>query len=189
MKKLFISLLVLCSLPAFADAKNLTLGETLSLYFTEIFPSTGQEITSINLKYNDIGANPTLRSALQRGIYYGMMPNSDGNLKPSTSRTDRAFVQLLRARFGVDTVGDLSNLTQVDYEAYMSDIRKSYAYRLMQSINQNTMKDVIQQPSAAPGFNETENYYILDEVYAALYQGYLHSEDIDDADLVYAATE
>ncbi len=117
------------------------------------------------------------------------MPNTDANLKPSTDMTDRAFVQLLRAHFGVDAVGDLTSLTQSDYDQYMTDIRKSYAYRLMQSINQNTMKEIIQQPSAAPAFDEAENYHILDEVYAALHEGYLHSSGIDDTDLVYAATE
>ncbi len=66
MKKFLFALLAIACLPVFADAKNLTLGETLSLYFTEIFPATGQEIDRITLKYNDIGANSTLRSALQR---------------------------------------------------------------------------------------------------------------------------
>lgn len=131
MKKFFIAFLLLLSLPVFAAEKNLSFGDTMTLYFTEIFPTVDQDIDDIIVKFSDIGLRHSLRSALQRGIYYGMMPNTDVPLNPDTMMTDRAFAQILRLHFGTEITGDTSSLTMSDYERYMQPIRTSYAYRLL----------------------------------------------------------
>ncbi len=55
MKKLIIALLFLSVSGVFAAPKNLTVGETLTLYFNEIFPDTSEEINDIMVNYGDIG--------------------------------------------------------------------------------------------------------------------------------------
>ena len=170
MKKFLITLLALSFLPVFADTKNLSFGETLTLYFTEIFPVSGGDIQNVIIKYSDVGNSPNLRSALQRGIYYGMMPNTDTQLKPGTVMTDRAFAQLLQSHFGTEVTGDTSVLTSTDYEKYMTSIRKSYAYRLLRSINQNTMDDLVEQSTTNLPLGDADKYHVLDEVYSIIRQ-------------------
>lgn len=189
MKKFLVIFLALSFLPAFADVKNLSFGETLTLYFTEIFPSGGGQIDNVIVKYSDITNSQNLRSALQRGIYYGMMPNTDTRLKPETVMTDRSFAQLLQSHFGIEATGDTSALTNADYNRYMMHIRDSYAYKLLQSINQNTMDEIVATPAATPAISDADKYHVLDEVYATIRQGYLHADDAKDSDLLYAATE
>lgn len=56
MKKLIIALLLLSVSGVFAAPKNLTIGETLTLYFNEIFPDESEEINDIMVNYGDIGS-------------------------------------------------------------------------------------------------------------------------------------
>jgi len=69
------------------------------MYFTEIFPTLTPEISNVTVKYSGIGTRSGLRGALQRGIYYEMLPNSAATLRPDEPMSDRAFSQLLRHHF------------------------------------------------------------------------------------------
>jgi len=57
MKKLFlVPFLIFFIIPSFSFAeKNLTVGETLTMYFSELFPNLTPEINSVTLKFNGIG--------------------------------------------------------------------------------------------------------------------------------------
>jgi hypothetical protein len=55
MKKLILILFLVSVSGVFAAPKNLTVGETLTLYFNEIFPDTSEEINDIMVNYGDIG--------------------------------------------------------------------------------------------------------------------------------------
>lgn len=189
MKKLIIALLLLSVSGVFAVPKNLTVGETLTLYFNEIFPDESEEINDIMVNYGDIGSRTGLRSALQRGIYYGMLPNTSAHLKPDTIMTDRAFALLLKRHFGVKVSSDLSPLTTEDYEKYMTDIRISYVYSFLQAINQNTLATVLQPALPMPRIAEAEKYHILDDVYSIIRQNHLNTATITDKDLLYGAAE
>lgn len=139
MKKLLSLVILSLSLfayPVFAEEERvLTLGETLTLYFTEIFPTLTPEINDVTVKYNGIGNRSGLRGALQRAIYYDMLPNSAVTLRPDEPMSDRAFSQLLRRHFGTRVTADESSLTLADYEGLMVTIRSSFAYRLLQLMN------------------------------------------------------
>ena len=74
----------------------MTLGDTLTLYFSELFPVVNQEVNSVVVKYSGISNRYALRSALQRGIYYGMIPNASTELDPDRPMNDRSFSQLLK---------------------------------------------------------------------------------------------
>lgn len=189
MKKLILALFLFSVSGVFAAPKNLTIGETLTLYFNEIFPDESEEIRSIMVNYGDIGGRTGLRSALQRGIYYGMLPNTSAYLKPDTIMTDRAFVLLLKRHFGVKFSSDFSPLTTEDYEKYMTDIRLSYVYSFLQAINANTLDTVIQPALPAPHVSEAEKYHILDDVYSTLRQNHLNNATLSDKDLLYGAAE
>lgn len=71
----------------------------------------------------------------------------------------------------------------------MHDIRDSYAYRLLQSINQNSLGALVQPDQADISLREANKYHILDDVYGIIKTDYLRQSDVSDADLVYAATE
>lgn len=81
------------------EEKALTLGDTLTLYFTEIFPNLTPAISDVTVKYSGIGNRAQLRGALQRAIYYDMLPNSAVKLSPDAPMSDRTFSQLLRRHF------------------------------------------------------------------------------------------
>ncbi len=69
------------------------------MYFTEIFPHLTPEINNVTVKYSGVGNRSGLRAALQKAIYYGMLPNSAVELTPDREMSDRAFSQLLRRHF------------------------------------------------------------------------------------------
>lgn len=80
-------------------AQDLTIGDTLTLYFSELFPIVYTTHNDIVLKYTDVGNKPGLRSALQRGIYYGMTANTNSAITPENPMTDKIFAALLKKHF------------------------------------------------------------------------------------------
>lgn len=54
MKKIIALFFLTLTFTAFSDENALTFGETLTLYFSEIFPSATRETDNITVKYNDI---------------------------------------------------------------------------------------------------------------------------------------
>lgn len=191
----FIFFLSFTLSPVFADEKNMTLGDTLTLYFSELFPVVNQEVNGVVVKYSGISNRYALRSALQRGIYYGMIPNASTELDPDRPMNDRAFAQLLKKHFGLEISADLSPLTLVDYQQYMLSIRLSYAYQLIQELNKGVVKGVetseTTHDSAPEGdrLSTADNYYVLDSVYSILHDNYLKSKNINEKELIYSATE
>ncbi len=193
MKKLIILIftlsLGLTSPVSFAEQKNLTLGETLTLYFTEIFPTLTPEVNNVTVKYSGIGTRTGLRGALQRAIYYDMLPNTASTLQPDTPMSDRSFSQLLRHHFWTRIATDDSQLTLEDYERFMATIRTSFAYRTLRLMNtpvENTA------PVAAPSeskLSQADNYYLLENIYNLLQQNYLRGEKFNETELIYGAAE
>ena len=173
----------------------MTLGDTLTLYFSELFPVVNQEVNSVVVKYSGISNRYALRSALQRGIYYGMIPNASTELDPDRPMNDRSFSQLLKKHFGLEIYADLSPLTLVDYQQYMASIRLSYSYQLIQELNKGVVKGVetseTTHNSALEGgrISTADNYYVLDSVYSILHDNYLKSKNINEKELIYSATE
>lgn len=194
MKKLLIwislAVLGLHTPLGFALEKNLTVGETLTLYFSEIFPNLTEEINDVIVKYSGVGNRAGLRTALQKAIYYGMLPNTAMALDPDRPMSDRAFSQLLRKHFGVRLPSDDTLLTQEDYETFMVPLRTSFAYRVLQLLNtpESTMVSEEVTPSESR-FSNADNYYLLEQVYSVLKDNYLSEEKFNQADLIYGATE
>lgn len=191
MKKLILLLTVvslgLFSYPVFADEERvLTLGETLTLYFTEIFPNLTPEINDVTVKYSGIGSRSGLRGAMQRAIYYDMLPNSAVTLRPDEPMGDRAFSQLLRRHFGTRVTADESSLTLADYERFMVTIRSSFAYRLLQLMNapeENTPAEI--PASSSSKLSQSNNYYLLENIYSILQENYLRGQKFSESDLIY----
>jgi carboxyl-terminal processing protease len=192
MKKL-LSILILSSffcLPTSYAEKNFSLGETLTLYFSELFPNTVSEINNVTLKYSGIGNRNGLRVALQKAVYYGMLSNTAHELHPDSEMSDRAFCDLLRRHFGVRLTCDTSSLTLSDYEAFMVTIRTSFAYRLLHLMN--TPEISIVQDESVPESSKlanANNYYLLEKVYSILQESYLRGEKFDQSSLIYGAAE
>ena len=192
MKKLFIVPFLLYFLvPSLTFAeKSMTVGETLTMYFSELFPNTLPEINNVTLKYSGIGNRTGLRTALQKAIYYDMLPNSAVEITPDREMTDRAFAQLLRRHFGVRLSGDESPLTQSDYDALMVTIRASFAYRLLRLMNDPedtpAQADTIPESSKLSNAN---NYYLLEKIYSILQENYLKGDKFKDSELIYWAAE
>lgn len=192
MKKLFlVPFLIFCIIPSLSFAeKNLTVGETLTMYFSELFPNLTPEINSVTLKFNGIGNRTGLRAALQKAVYYGMLPNSTTEMAPDREMTDRAFSQLLRRHFGVRLASDESALTQSDYDAFMVTIRASFAYRLLRLMNapdeNTTQAETIPESSKLSNAN---NYYLLEKIYSILKENYLRNDKFNDSELIYGAAE
>jgi len=134
MKKTFLSLFLLLS-STFALAQDLTVGDTLTLYFSELFPVVYTSHNEVVLKYTDIGNKPVLRSVLQRGIYYGMVSNTSAAIKPDNLMTDKMFSALLKKHFGIEIAADSSILTLSEYQNFMKSVRLSFAYTLLKKIN------------------------------------------------------
>lgn len=168
----------------------MTVGETLTMYFSELFPNIVPEITNVTLKYSGIGNRNGLRVALQKGIYYGMLPNSAVDLNPDREMTDRAFSQLLRRHFGVRMASDDSVMTQSDYDTFMATIRLSFAYRLLHLMN--TPEETITQTESVPEsskLSNANNYYLLERIYSILQESYLKGEKFNESELIYGAAE
>jgi len=194
MKKIILSLLLSLSFLGnsvfAAEDRVLTLGETLNLYFTEIFPNLTPEIADVTVKYGGIGNRSGLRGALQRAIYYDMLPNSAAILRPDEPMSDRAFSQLLRRHFGTRVTADESSLTFADYERFMVTIRLSFAYRLLGLMNtpeENTPP--AQMPASGSKLSQSNNYYLLENVYSILQENYLRGEKFNETELIYGAAE
>lgn len=176
MKKLFFvpCLIFFLATPLGFAEKSMTVGETLTMYFSELFPNINPEINNVTLKYSGIGNRNGLRTALQKGIYYGMLPNSAVEMTPDREMTDRAFAQLLRRHFGVRLSSDESALTQSDYDTFMVTIRASFAYRLLRLMN--TPEETTIQTESVPEsskLSNANNYYLLEKIYSILQESYL----------------
>lgn len=189
MKKI---LLLLCLLlgSGFAFAKDLTVGDTLTLYFNELFPVVYTNHNDIVLKYTDIGNKPWLRSALQRGIYYDMIGNTTSNLYPDKQMKDKTFAILLKRHFGIEIQTDDSYLTLNDYETFMKGIRLSFVYTLLQKMD--TAPSIQSQVTNIPTVSRlwsTKNYAILDEVYSTLKDNHLNADTLSDDVLIYGAAQ
>lgn len=194
MKKLLSLVILSLSLfayPVFAEEERvLTLGETLTLYFTEIFPTLTPEINDVTVKYSGIGNRSGLRGALQRAIYYDMLPNSAVTLRPDEPMSDRAFSQLLRRHFGTRVTADESSLTLADYEGLMVTIRSSFAYRLLQLMNAPEENTLAETPASSwSKLSQSNNYYLLENIYSILQENYLRGQKFSEADLIYGAAE
>jgi len=189
MKKTLISLFLLFS-STFALAQDLTVGDTLALYFSELFPVVYTSHNEVVLKYTDIGNKPVLRSALQRGIYYGMVSNTSAALKPDNLMTDKMFSTLLKNHFGIETSADTSILTLNDYQNFMKSVRLSFAYTLLKKINATSSgKTSVTEVPAVSRIGSTKKYYILDEVYGILKDNHLEADTLSDDDLIYGAAQ
>jgi carboxyl-terminal processing protease len=192
MKKLFIlsTILIWFLTPAsFAEEQPLTLGETLTMYFTEIFPILTPEISNVTVKYSGIGTRSGLRGALQRGIYYEMLPNTAATLRPDEPMSDRAFSQLLRHHFWTRIASDDSLLTPDDYERFMVSIRTSFAYRVFRLLNTPEENTAPVSVSPESKLSQADNYYLLENIYNLLQQNYLRGEKFNQAELIYGAAE
>ncbi len=195
MKKLILSFLIISvsflgNLALAQEEKVLSLWETLTLYFTEIFPNLTPEINDVTVKYSGIGSRSGLRGALQRAIYYDMLPNSAVTLRPDEPMSDRAFSQLLRRHFGTRVTADESSLTLADYERFMVTIRSSFAYRLLQLMNapeENTPAEI--PTSNSSKLSQSNNYYLLENIYTILQENYLRGQKFSESDLIYWAAE
>lgn len=173
-------------------AQELTVGDTLTLYFGELFPIVYTKHNDIVLKYTDLSNNkPWLRSALQRGIYYGMATNTSAPLYPDSLMKDRWFALLLQKHFGVKIQTDDSILTKEDYQNFMKSIRMSFVYKLLQEINASPSgtKTSITEIPAVSRLSATKEYYILDEVYTTLKDNHLSADTLSDKDLIYGAAQ
>ena len=84
---------------SFAQDATLTIGDVLTLYFTELFPQSHKEVDDVVVKYSGISSRFSLYEALKKGIYYGIIPNTSAELHPDTPMTDRAFARLLQKDF------------------------------------------------------------------------------------------
>lgn len=190
MKKIFFCILVLF-LPqiSFAEERWLTLGDTLTMYFTEIFPTLTPEISNVTVKYSGISNRNSLRWALQRAIYYEMLPNSAAELRPDQPMSERAFSQLLHRHFGSRIVTDDSSLTLEDYDRFMMSIRISSAYRILRLLNTPPEDSSASITPTDSKFSQTDNYYILENIYNLLHQNYLKWDTITQKDLIYGAAE
>ncbi|MFA6079987.1 MAG: S41 family peptidase [Candidatus Gracilibacteria bacterium] len=189
MKKI---LLLFCFLlgSGFAFAKDLTIGDTLTLYFNDLFPIVYTSHSDIVLKYTDIGNKPGLRSALQRGIYYDMIANTNSALNPDTQMKDKVFATLLKKHFGIEITTDDSYLTSHDYEVFMKSIKLSFVYTLLQKLN--TSPNIKSAATAIPPVSRlglTKNYYVLNEVYSIIKDNHLDADTISDEALIYGAAE
>lgn len=190
-KSFFVPFLIFfIATPLSYAEKNMTVGDTLTMYFTELFPNLVPEINNVTVKYSGIGNRNGLRTALQKGIYYGMLPNSAVELAPDREMTDRAFSQLLRRHFGVRIASDESVMTQGDYETFMVTIRLSFAYRLLQLMN--TPEESMTQTESVPEWSKlsnANNYYLLEKIYSILQESYLKGEKFKESELIYGAAE
>lgn len=120
-----------------------------------------------------------------------MLPNAPVNLEPDRPMTDRAFSQLLRRDFGVRVTADDSFLTMEDYDRFMSTIRTSFSYRLLQRLNSPEESETAPAEIKSPESQLTnaDNYYLLEKIYSILQNNYLRGTDFNQADLVYGAAE
>lgn len=193
MKKFILSCILLTSAfsyPVFADeGRGLSLGETLTMYFTEIFPTLTPDISNVTVKYSGIGTRTALRWALQRGIYYEMLPNSAAELRPDEPMTDKSFSQLLRRHFWTRITADDSPLTADDYERFMASIRTSYVYRILRLINTPEENTSTTPVSPESKLAQSDNYYVLENIYNLLQQNYLRGDKFNQTNLIYGAAE
>lgn len=190
----FLCLLSFAVSPVFAEEKTMTLGDTLTLYFSELFPVVNQEVNAVVVKYSGISSRYALRSSLQRGIYYGMIPNTSTELDPDRPMTDRAFAMLLKKHFGLEIQSDFSPLTLVDYQQFMASVRLSYSYQLIQELNKGVVKGVdtkTEKTETPEGWrlSTADNFYVLNSVYSILHDNYIKSQSINEKELIYGATE
>lgn len=193
MKKLSIIIFLITlgysSTLSFAEEKSLTVWETLTLYFTEIFPTLTPEISQVTVKYSWIGTRTGLRGALQRAVYYRMLPNTLATLRPDEPMSDRAFSQLLRRDFWTRVTADSSALTLGDYERFMATIRSSFSYRMLRLMN--TPEDSVPVETFSPQSKlpQADSYYLLENIYTILQDNYLRGEKFNQTDLIYGAAE
>lgn len=174
----------------------LSFGDVLILYFTELFPDNNKSINEVVVKYSGLSDRATLRNALQKGIYYGMLPNLSTELHPDAPMTDRAFAKMLQKDFWLVITADLSELTFTDYENLMKNVRNGFAYKVIKSLATPTK---IENPvpttetdvnfSSASRLPTADNFYVLESVYSLLQDNYLRSSTLDQKELIYAATE
>lgn len=183
MKKFLITLSLLAWGSISFAATSLTIGDALTLYFSELFPRNEQEAEDIVLRFSDIGNRPGLYNALQKGIYYGMIPNIAGDINPSDSITDTIFAALLKKHFGVEITTDSSFLTNRDFEQMMQKIRWTYSYALLQDLNRRGAVTTDNQKPLTY-LSQASNYYILNEVYSILRNQHFENRSFSDEQLI-----
>ena len=173
---------------SYASEEEMTLWEVYTLYYTELFPVTNSDINSVVLKINGIGDRATLRSAMQRAVYYDMIPNDTYEIRPDREIKDRSFVKILEKHFGIKVFTDNSRLSLEDYNGYMDLVRSTYAYRVIHEMNTAISKDQTEIPNASH-LEWAEGFYILDSVYSIIRSNHLRSDTIAEQELIYGATE
>lgn len=173
-----------------AFGQNLTIWDTLTLYFSELFPVVYTNHNDIVLKYTDLGNKPGLRSALQRWVYYEMISNTNSALNPDKLMKDASFAILLKKHFWVNIPTDDSYLTAEDYQNFMKGIRLSFAYTLLQKVNSwNSKTSPVSEIQPVSKLGSTKKYYILDEVYSILKENHIEADKLSDDEMIYGAAQ
>lgn len=77
-----------------------------------------------------------------------------------------------------------------DYERYMESIRSSFSYRIMGLLNapQDSLPTV-EISSNTSKLSQSNNYYLLENIYSILQENYLRGQKFSEADLIYGAAE
>ncbi len=183
MKKFLLFVCIISVFPTFGLEKNLSVWDLFTRYFSEIFPNYSSDIESVQLNYIGVGSRPDLKKALQKAVYYDLLPNNPVTIYPDRLITDKEFSRMIRDHFGIQTQNlDDSYLTLTDYERFMSSVRTTILYKLFQSIENI--------PSSNTSYNVTQldNFGVLEWVYTLLRQNYFW-EMPSDSSLVYGAVE
>ena len=118
-----------------------------------------------------------------------MLPNSATTLHPDEPMSESAFSELIRRDFGARITTDNSSLTLDEYERFMGTIRSSFSYRILRLMNTSEEALPVQPISPKNTLPQTNNHYLLDNIYTILQNNYLLSEKINQTDLIYGAAE
>ncbi len=106
--------------------------------------------------------------------------------------SDRAFSALLKRDFGVRLATDDSLLTVTDYESLMVPIRASFVYQSLQRLNtpdDQKVKPPVESIPTDLRFTNSDNYYLLEKIYAILQDNYYSNEKFNKSELLYGAVE
>jgi len=184
-------------LPAAAAEPAVTRGQLLTGYFSALFPAELAESKRPALGFPDVGADAALKAALEKAVFFGLLPNSKASVKPAATATDRDLALLLAAHWGLGFPADAAPLTQKKLSDAMGAVARLGAVRALRTASVRlSQPDSVTinlggSPAATYGWSlpRAANFSALDEQFKNLRANHYDAASFTDEDLVYGAAK
>lgn len=190
-------LAALTVLPAAAAETTVTRAQLLTGYFSALFPSELAQAKRPTLSFPDLGRDAELEAALEKAVFFGLLPNSKVSVKPGMTATDRDLALLLSAHWGLRFPSDALPLTPKSLSDALAAVTRLGAVRALRiasvRLSQPDTVSIILggSPSATTDWSmpRAANFSALDEEFKNLRTSHYDAGSFTDEELIYGAAK